>query len=128
VRIAVSGICGAQINEIRSVRGPDAFLPHLLGHEGSGTVERVGDLVTKVEPAIASCCTGGGRPRAAPVRFRGTGRRRLLGRWGIRDEPRQPGAHRGEPRDQNRRLGPVRRRRAVRGAESPPATASSRTS
>lgn len=50
VRIAVSGICGAQINEIRGVKGPDAFLPHLLGHEGSGTVERVGDLVTKVAP------------------------------------------------------------------------------
>jgi Zn-dependent alcohol dehydrogenase len=44
-----SGICGAQINEIRGVRGP-MFLPHLLGHEGSGTVERVGDLVTKVAP------------------------------------------------------------------------------
>lgn len=50
VRIAASGICGAQINEIRGVKGPDAFLPHLLGHEGSGTVEQVGDLVTKVAP------------------------------------------------------------------------------
>ena len=50
VRIAVSGICGAQINEIRGVKGPDAFLPHLLGHEGGGTVEKVGDLVTKVTP------------------------------------------------------------------------------
>src|ERR1041385_2721502 len=50
VRIAVSGICGAQINEIRGVRGPDVFLPTLLGHEGSGTVESVGDLVTKVAP------------------------------------------------------------------------------
>jgi Zn-dependent alcohol dehydrogenase len=50
VRIAASGICGAQINEIRGVRGPDVFLPHLLGHEGSGTVERVGDLVSKVAP------------------------------------------------------------------------------
>ncbi len=50
VRIAASGICGAQINEIRGVKGPDVFLPHLLGHEGSGTVESVGDLVTKVAP------------------------------------------------------------------------------
>ena len=50
VRISVSGICGAQINEIRGVKGPDAFLPHLLGHEGSGVVENIGDRVTKVAP------------------------------------------------------------------------------
>jgi S-(hydroxymethyl)glutathione dehydrogenase / alcohol dehydrogenase len=50
VRISMSGICGAQINEIRGIKGPDAFLPHLLGHEGSGAVEKVGDLVTKVAP------------------------------------------------------------------------------
>lgn len=34
VRIFTSGICGAQINEIDAVKGPDNFLPHLLGHEG----------------------------------------------------------------------------------------------
>jgi S-(hydroxymethyl)glutathione dehydrogenase / alcohol dehydrogenase len=50
VRISVSGICGAQINEIRGIKGPDAFLPHLLGHEGSGVVEKIGNLVTKVAP------------------------------------------------------------------------------
>ncbi len=32
VRIDYSGICGAQINEIDTVKGPDRFLPHLLGH------------------------------------------------------------------------------------------------
>ncbi|MCX6973090.1 MAG: alcohol dehydrogenase catalytic domain-containing protein, partial [Verrucomicrobia bacterium] len=36
VRIHYSGICGAQINEIEAAKGPDKFLPHLLGHEGSG--------------------------------------------------------------------------------------------
>ena len=34
VRVITSGICGAQINEIDAVKGPDKFLPHLLGHEG----------------------------------------------------------------------------------------------
>ena len=44
-----SGICGAQINEIDAVKGKDKFLPHLLGHEGSGIVENVGEGVTKVK-------------------------------------------------------------------------------
>jgi S-(hydroxymethyl)glutathione dehydrogenase/alcohol dehydrogenase len=50
VRIHYSGICGAQINEIEAAKGPDKFLPHLLGHEGSGVVERVGEGVTRVKP------------------------------------------------------------------------------
>lgn len=50
VRLEYSGICGAQINEIEAAKGPDKFLPHLLGHEGSGTVERVGEGVTRVQP------------------------------------------------------------------------------
>ena len=36
VKVHYSGICGAQINEIDAAKGPDKFLPHLLGHEGSG--------------------------------------------------------------------------------------------
>lgn len=50
VRLHYSGICGAQINEIEAAKGPDKFLPHLLGHEGSGIVERVGEGVTRVKP------------------------------------------------------------------------------
>ena len=49
VRIHYSGICGAQINEIDGAKGPDKFLPHLLGHEGSGTVLRVGSGVRTVK-------------------------------------------------------------------------------
>jgi S-(hydroxymethyl)glutathione dehydrogenase/alcohol dehydrogenase len=49
VKIYYSGICGAQINEIDAVKGPDKFLPHLLGHEGSGIVEKVGEGVTTVK-------------------------------------------------------------------------------
>ena len=50
VRIHCSGICGAQLNEILGIKGPDSFLPHLMGHEGSGIVEAIGDLVKKVAP------------------------------------------------------------------------------
>ena len=50
VRLHFSGICGAQINEIEGAKGPDKFLPHLLGHEGSGEVLEVGEGVTRVRP------------------------------------------------------------------------------
>ena len=49
VDIHYSGICGAQINEIDAAKGPDKFLPHLLGHEGSGVVREVGPGVTTVK-------------------------------------------------------------------------------
>jgi len=49
VKVCYSGICGAQINEIDAIKGPDKFLPHLLGHEGSGIVEKVGEGVTTVK-------------------------------------------------------------------------------
>ena len=49
VKLHYSGICGAQINEIDAVKGPDKFLPHLLGHEGSGIVQKIGPGVTTVE-------------------------------------------------------------------------------
>jgi len=50
VIICYSGICGAQIDEIDAVKGPDKYLPHLLGHEGSGIVEKIGEGVTTVKP------------------------------------------------------------------------------
>jgi len=50
VKIDYSGICGAQINEIQGAKGPDKFLPHLLGHEGSGTVIETGPGVKTVKP------------------------------------------------------------------------------
>jgi S-(hydroxymethyl)glutathione dehydrogenase/alcohol dehydrogenase len=50
VRVHYSGICGSQIGEIDGVKGPDRWLPHLLGHEGSGTVLDTGDGVTTVAP------------------------------------------------------------------------------
>ena len=49
VKLHYSGICGAQINEIDAVKGPDKFLPHLLGHEGSGVVQKTGQGVSTVK-------------------------------------------------------------------------------
>lgn len=50
VKIHYSGICGAQINEIEAAKGPDKFLPHLLGHEASATVLEIGPGVKTVKP------------------------------------------------------------------------------
>lgn len=50
VKIHFSGICGSQLGEIDGVKGEDKFLPHLLGHEASGTVEAVGPGVRYVKP------------------------------------------------------------------------------
>lgn len=50
VKILFSGVCRSQLMEVRGGRGPDRWLPHLLGHEGSGVVLAVGSGVTKVRP------------------------------------------------------------------------------
>jgi S-(hydroxymethyl)glutathione dehydrogenase / alcohol dehydrogenase len=50
VDVAYSGVCHSQLLEVRGKRGPDRFLPHTLGHEGSGTVLEVGEGVAKVKP------------------------------------------------------------------------------
>lgn len=49
VKLAYSGVCHSQIMEIDGLRGEDKYLPHLLGHEGSGLVVDVGEGVTKVK-------------------------------------------------------------------------------
>ena len=50
VKIQYSGICGSQLGEIEGVKGKDAYLPHLLGHEGSGTVLQIGPGVKRIKP------------------------------------------------------------------------------
>jgi S-(hydroxymethyl)glutathione dehydrogenase/alcohol dehydrogenase len=50
VQVQVSGICGSQLGEIAGVKGPDRFLPHLMGHEGFATVLAVGPGVKHVLP------------------------------------------------------------------------------
>ncbi|MCL4392514.1 alcohol dehydrogenase catalytic domain-containing protein, partial [Patescibacteria group bacterium] len=49
VKILVSGICGSQLQEIGGYKGNGAYVPHLLGHEGAGIVQRIGPGVTKVK-------------------------------------------------------------------------------
>jgi S-(hydroxymethyl)glutathione dehydrogenase/alcohol dehydrogenase len=49
VAMITSGICGAQLNEIDGTKGPDKFLPHLLGHEGFAQVIEIGPGVMKVK-------------------------------------------------------------------------------
>ena len=48
VEVHCSGICGAQLGEIAGVKGPDKFLPHLMGHEGGAVVLETGPGVTVV--------------------------------------------------------------------------------
>lgn len=49
VKIHYSGICGSQLGEIDGAKGPDAYLPHLLGHEASGKVIAIGPGVKHVK-------------------------------------------------------------------------------
>ena len=48
VALAHTGVCHSQLAEIRGDRGINRYLPHLLGHEGSGVVKATGPGVTKV--------------------------------------------------------------------------------
>ncbi|MBI4541807.1 MAG: zinc-binding dehydrogenase [Gemmatimonadetes bacterium] len=70
VDVAYSGICHTQLLEARGKRGPDRFLPHTLGHEGSGVVADVGSGVTKVRPGdgvVLSWLKGSGLDVASTV-------------------------------------------------------------
>lgn len=49
VKIHFSGICGSQLGEIDGAKGEDKYLPHLLGHEASGTVLDIGGGVRHVK-------------------------------------------------------------------------------
>ncbi len=55
VKIYHSGICRAQYNEIIALKGPDRFLPHLLGHEASGEIVDISKGVTKVKKGDYVC-------------------------------------------------------------------------
>ena len=49
VKVHLSGICGSQLGEITGAKGQDKFLPHLMGHEGCGTVIDIGPGVKTVK-------------------------------------------------------------------------------
>jgi S-(hydroxymethyl)glutathione dehydrogenase/alcohol dehydrogenase len=70
VQIRCSGICGAQLNEIDGAKGPDRFLPHLLGHEATATVVEIGEGVTTVAAGDHVVChwrKGAGLQAPTPV-------------------------------------------------------------
>jgi S-(hydroxymethyl)glutathione dehydrogenase/alcohol dehydrogenase len=56
VEIHATRVCGSQIGEIDGVKGPDKFLPHLLGHEAGAIVLEVGPEVTRVAPGDRVVC------------------------------------------------------------------------
>lgn len=49
VKNLVSGLCGAQLQEIAGLKGNANFLPHLMGHEGCGIVKKIGPGVNTVK-------------------------------------------------------------------------------
>ena len=64
VKIAATGLCRAQLLEIRGENSIGPMNPNMLGHEGAGVVMEVGDGVTKVQPGdhvILSWIKGSGR-------------------------------------------------------------------
>ena len=68
-KIYYSGICGKQIEEIQGIR-PDPFIPHMLGHEGSGVVIDIGPGVKKVSPGdkvVLHWVKGSGINSATPI-------------------------------------------------------------
>jgi S-(hydroxymethyl)glutathione dehydrogenase/alcohol dehydrogenase len=70
VRMQLAAVCGSQKLEVSGARGPDRFLPHLIGHEGVGIVETVGPGVVKVAPGdqvVLSWIRGSGRDGGAVV-------------------------------------------------------------
>ena len=63
VEVAYSGACHTQVLEARGYRGEDRWVPHCLGHEGTGVVVECGPGVTKVAPGdqvVLSWLKGGG--------------------------------------------------------------------
>ena len=73
VKLHTSGICGKQLEEIDATRGADPFLPHMLGHEGCGTVIDIGPGVQKVVPGnlvVLHWVKGSGIDAATPMYVR----------------------------------------------------------
>jgi S-(hydroxymethyl)glutathione dehydrogenase / alcohol dehydrogenase len=56
VEIHATRVCGSQIGEVDGVKGPDKFLPHLLGHEAGAVVLEIGPEVTHVSAGDRVVC------------------------------------------------------------------------
>jgi len=82
VKVHFTGICGKQLEEIAAPGGPDPFLPHMLGHEGSGLVVDVGPGVRKTRPGdkvVLHWLKGSGMD--APTPWYVQGDRRINAGW-----------------------------------------------
>ena len=69
VKVHYTSVCGSQVAMIDGKRGKDPYLPHLLGHEGSGTVEEVGPGVRTVaegDRVVLHCGVGDGIESETP--------------------------------------------------------------
>lgn len=72
VKLAASGVCHKQLEDVTGKNGNDPWLPHLLGHEGSGIIDSIGEGVTLVKPGdhvILSWITGPGINAQPPKYF-----------------------------------------------------------
>jgi len=72
VQVKASRICGSQLGEIEGVKGPDRYLPHLLGHEAGGVVLEIGPEVTHVKSGdhVVLHWRPGAGIQAAPTKYR----------------------------------------------------------
>jgi S-(hydroxymethyl)glutathione dehydrogenase/alcohol dehydrogenase len=76
VEVQCSGICGAQLGEIAGVKGPDKFLPHLMGHEGGAIAREIGPGVTtvRVGDRVVMHWRKGAGAQARPATYKWNGR------------------------------------------------------
>jgi S-(hydroxymethyl)glutathione dehydrogenase/alcohol dehydrogenase len=72
VQVHASRICGSQLGEIDGAKGPDRFLPHLLGHEAGGVVVEIGPEVSQVKAGdrVVLHWRPGAGIQAAPAKYR----------------------------------------------------------
>lgn len=69
IKILYTGICKSQLMEIDGLRGHDPWLPHCLGHEAVGIVEKLGDGVSKVsvgDTVVVGWIVGEGNASESP--------------------------------------------------------------
>ena len=76
VKLEFSGICGTQLGEIDGVKGEDKYIPHLLGHEGSGIVKDIGPGVktVKVGDSVVLHWKRGAGIQSKPPKYRWKGK------------------------------------------------------
>jgi S-(hydroxymethyl)glutathione dehydrogenase/alcohol dehydrogenase len=75
VKVMSSGICHTQLDNVQGKYGADPYLPHLLGHEGAGVVEKIGPGITRVAPGdhvILSWIQGQGFNAKTPFYMKGS--------------------------------------------------------